>query len=515
MAAENKSEDKTNDTSLKDFRKELISFMQQKGYVWGPSPEIYGGIAGFYTYGPLGKQLKNKVEKVIRSVFLQNSFWEVECPTVLPTKVWEASGHLGGFSDPVVTTKSGATYRADTLIEEKFPDIQVPKKDEDILKLIKEKKMKAPNGEDFTDEIKRHNLMMKTTVGLDNEAYNRPETATTTYLPFLRYVDFFRKKLPFGVFQIGKAYRNEISPRQYMLRMREFTQAEAQLFIFKEDKTNFEKFESLKKEKIPVWTAKSQEEGKNDVHEITLDEAIKKKHIKNQAYASSLYIAYKLFVEMGIPVERIRLRQHMDDEKAFYADDAWDIEINLNTFGWTEVCGVHDRTDYDLTQHAKFSNKELKALNEENKKETPHVIEIAFGVDRPLFALLDIFYEKKDKEKGKTTFKVPYHMAPVQVAVYPLLAKKGLPEEAQKVFAELSKDFLCVFDKSGAIGRRYLRAAEQGIPFAVTVDFDSLEKKDVTIRDRDSEKQVRVKMVELNSTLKKLFAGEIKFSSLE
>jgi glycyl-tRNA synthetase len=198
---------------------------------------------------------------------------------------------------------------------------------------------------------------------LDTEAYNRPETATTTYLPFLRYVDFFRKKLPFGVFQIGKAYRNEISPRQYMLRMREFTQAEAQIFIFKEDKDNYEAYDKFKKERIPMWTAKLQEDGKTDVAQITLEDAIKKKHLKNKAYASAVYLAYKLFFEMGIPSERIRMRQHMDDEKAFYADDAWDVEIKLNTFGWTEVCGVHDRTDYDLNQHAKHSKKRTCSFN--------------------------------------------------------------------------------------------------------------------------------------------------------
>ncbi len=502
-----------NEKSREQKRQELIAFMQEKGFVWGPSPEIYGGMAGFYTYAPLGKQLKNKVEKVIRDVFRLNDFWEVECPTVMQKEVWEASGHLSGFSDPVIFTKSGASYRVDNLLEEKFPDEQIPKDDEGMLKLIKERDIKAPNGEDLVPEIKRHNLMMRTTIGLDNEAYNRPETATTTYLPFIRYVDHFRKKLPFGVFQIGKAYRNEISPRQYMLRMREFTQAEAQMFIFKDDKDKFERFDEVADSQMPFWTAEAQEES-GDVKRMTLQEAYDNKHVKNKAYAFSLNMAYNLFVSMGIPEERIRLRQHMSDEKAFYADDAWDIEINMNTFGWTEVCGVHDRTDYDLTRHSEHSGKDLSALTDENKKEKPHILEIAFGVDRPVFALMDIFYTKREKEEGKSTFNIPYPMAPIDLGVFPLVKKGGLKEKSYEVFQDLSRDFLCVHDISGSIGKRYQRIAEQGVPYAVTIDFESLENDDCTIRDRDTEEQKRVKLFELKSTLKSLLSGERDFKDL-
>ena len=505
---------KMEEKSREQKRQELISFMQEKGFVWGPSPEIYGGMAGFYTFAPLGKSLKNKVERVIRSVFIRNGFWEVECPTVMQKEVWEASGHLGGFSDPVITTKSGASFRADNILEENFPDIEIPKKDDELLKLIIEKGIKAPNGEEFIPEIKRHSLMMKTTIGLDTEAYNRPETATTTYLPFIRYVDFFRKKLPFGVFQIGKAYRNEISPRQYMLRMREFTQAEAQLFIFKDDKKNYEEFNPVSKNKLPFWSAKNQEAGKTDIETLSLADCVKKKYVKSEAYAYALYLSYKLYLDMGIPSERIRLRQHMSDEKAFYADDAWDIEINMNTFGWVEVCGVHDRTDYDLKQHSKASGKDLSALTLDNKKEIPHVIEIAFGVDRPLFALLDIFYEKREKGDGKNIFKIPYHMAPVDVAVFPLVKKGGLSEKAKEVFETLSNDFLAIYDISGSIGRRYQRVAEQGVPFAVTIDFDSLENNDCTLRDRNTEEQIRLSLDELSATLKSLLSGKLNFSEL-
>jgi glycyl-tRNA synthetase len=317
------------------------------------------------------------------------------------------------------------------------------------------------------------------------------------------------------VFQIGKAYRNEISPRQYMLRMREFTQAEGQLVIFKDDKDVFENYELVKDNKLPLWIAKTQEEGKVIIETMTLEQAFKKKHFKNKAYAASVYLAYHLFSEMGIPSEKMRLRQHMSDEKAFYADDAWDIEINLTSFGWTEVCGVHDRTDYDLNQHAKASGKTLAAHNEATgKKEVPHIIEIAFGVDRPLFALLDAFYTKLDKEQGKSTFKVPYHMAPIDVAIFPLIKKGGLSEKAREVYDVVSKQFIALYDVSGSIGKRYSRVAEQGVPYAITIDFDSLEHNDCTIRDRDTEAQKRIKLDTLLNTLQGLLSGTLTFSEL-
>jgi glycyl-tRNA synthetase len=489
--------------------KNLISFCQQKGFVFGPEPEIYGGLAGFYTYGPTGTLLKRRVEQVIRNTFQQAHFFEVECPTVLPAIVWEASGHLGGFTDPVMKDKKGNAHRADKLVEEHFKKHSitepVPADFEKLLEVIKHHKITAPDGTELVPEIKKHNLMMQTTIGLDTEAYNRPETATATYLPFLRYLEFFRKQLPFGVFQIGKAYRNEISPRQYLLRCREFTQAEGQFFIHPEEKNNFEKYERIKHEKLPFWHWEHQEKG-HAVQLETVEAALKHGHIQTQAYGWTIHLAYTLFRNMGIPAERLRLRQHAPDEKAFYAADAWDVEIDMPSYGWTEVCGVHDRTNYDLTQHAKFSKQELSAFDEQRREKfVPHVLEIAFGVDRPVFALLDIFYEEKAEGEGKTLFAVPYHLAPIQVAVLPLVKK--LTEEGEALFVELSKEFVCTYDESGSIGRRYLRNAEIGTPFCVTVDFEIRESSTVTIRDRDTEEQVRVHKDALAAILKQLLAG--------
>lgn len=491
------------------FVQELTSFMQQKGFVWGPEPEIYGGQAGFYSYAPLGKLLKNNVENTIRNVFIKNDFFEVECPTIMPKKVWEASGHLGGFTDPVIYSKKGAAFRVDNLIEEHFKlkDENCPRlgglMDDDYLDIIKKNDIK-PNGEelDLKKGILRHDLMMKTTVGFDGEAYNRPETATTTYLPFLRYYDFFRKKLPLGVFQIGNAYRNEISPRQHLIRTREFTQAEAQLFIFKHQKKDYPKFDAVKNEKLPLWSWDKQSKGQK-IEMISLKDAIDKKSLANKAYAYLLHMTYNLFLELQIPANKIRLVQHSPDEKAFYAEDAWDIEVDLRSFGWTEICGIHDRSDYDLTQHAKFSGANMEVLDENNEKQIPNILEIAFGTGRIVFALLDIYYEKKSEEEGKSTFKIPAKMAPMKVAVFPLLRKPELIKLAKKVYDDLNSCLLCKYDETASIGKRYLRAAEEGIPYAVTIDFDSLENQTVTVRNRDTEKQERIK---INDVKNKLFS---------
>ncbi|MBW2967534.1 hypothetical protein KY362_03540, partial [Candidatus Woesearchaeota archaeon] len=314
-------------------------------------------------------------------------------------------------------------------------------------------------------------------------------------------------------FQIGKAYRNEISPRQHLMRCREYTQAEGQIFIFPDQKNDFEAYKKIAEVKMPFWTEKMQKE-KKQPEMITCAEALEKKYVKTQAYVWTVHLAYELFLNMGIPAERIRLRQHHEDEKAFYADDAWDLEVNLNSFGWYECCGVHDRTDYDLKQHAKFSGKELVARDANNEKIVPNVLEIAFGTDRPTFALMDIFYDKKSEEEGKTTFKLPYRLAPVQVSVLPLMKKDPLKEFAQKVHDDLSQEFVSLMLVSGAIGKRYLRSNEVGTPFCVTIDYDSLENNDVTIRDRDTEEQKRVKTDQLRDTLGKLLSGELKFAEL-
>jgi len=499
-------------TKAPNESKEFSSFVQEGGFIWGPEPEIYGGLAGFYTYGPIGKLLKNKIENSVRKVFNSNGFRELEGPTIMPDVVWKASGHLSTFTDPVIKTKDGKeNYRVDKLLEEN--GIEVKSQDKDyLLGLIKKNKVKAPNGKELEEKIETYNLMMKTSVaGVD--ASLRPETATVTYLPFLRLWNYFRKKLPFSVYQIGKAYRNEISPRQNVIRGREFTQAEGQIFIDPLKKNDWEAFEEIKNEKIPLLSSHNQKNEKVGV-EIKVGEAFETGLVKSKAYAWCLWLAYNQFLNFGIPKERIRLRQHHPEEKAFYADDAWDIEVNLNNYGWTELCGVHDRTDYDLRQHSKESGINMEAVRENGEKFVPHILEIAFGTDRPTYALIDIFYEKKLEEDGKTVFRVPYHVAPVDVSIFPLMKKPELIKISRKVKEMLERNFIVDYDESGSIGRRYLRSASAGTPFAITIDYESLEKQDVTIRNRDTEKQIRVKISDLKDILRKLIEKETNFENL-
>ena len=504
--------DKKSEKDLKDF----VSFVQEAGLIWGPSPEIYGGLAGFYTYGPLGKLLKNKVENSVRRTFNQNGFREIEGPTILPNEVWKASGHLETFRDRTIKcSKCFAVFRADKLIEENHDVSADAFSDKEILDFIKENKIKCPTCKgEFVEKIEKQSLMLGTVVG-GKEASLRPETATGTYLPFIRYYNYFRKKLPFGVFQIGKAYRNEISPRQNVLRGREFTQAEGQIFVDPKEKNNWDEYEKIKNEGMPFWSEAEQKKGEFSGKKFSVEDALKKKLIKSQAYGWAIWLAYTQFKNFGIPEERIRLRQHHADEKAFYADDAWDIEILLNNYGWTEVCGVHDRTDYDLKQHSKASGIKLEAVRENGEKFIPHVLEIAFGTDRPTYSMIDLFYEKKGEGEGKTIFKVPYHMSPIDVSVFPLMKKDELRFLSEKIKNNLEKAFVVDYDVTGSIGKRYLRSASSGTPYAVTVDYDSLTDNSVTIRDRNSEKQRRVKIEELMEVLGGLLSEEKKFEEMK
>lgn len=480
----------------------VMDLAKRRGFIWGPSPNIYhGGVSGFYDWGPLGKLLKNKVEGIIRKGFNSFGFWEVECPSIMPKSVWAASGHLDGFSDLVAKClKCDSAFRVDQLIKEKYPKLKVDGLNaKELKKILVKKKIKCPCGGKF-GEIEPYNLMMKTTIGLDKEAYLRPETATTTYLLFPEYYRFFRTKLPFSVFQIGKAFRNEISPRQGVLRTREFTQAEGQLFILKKDEGRFEKYKEIPNIRIPLLPHKKR------LQKISLKSAVAKKILKKKSYVWTLYVAYKLVKDMGFDEKKIRVRQHDPKELAHYANDAWDIEVNTSRFGWFEICGVHDRGDFDLKQHAKFSKTKMHV-----GKENPTIMEIAFGLERPTYCLLELAL-KKDKVRDWISF--PVGMAPIDVAVFPLMKKK-LSKLSKEIFEDLDKEFVCIYDEGGSIGRRYRRMDEVGTSLCVTIDYDSLKNKDVTIREISTMKQIRVKIVDLKDTIRDLLYGNLKFSRLK
>ncbi len=498
----------------KDFQSELAKYLSEKDFVYGPEPEIYGPLAGFYSYGLNGKAMKNKIENQIRKIFKSNNFFEVELPLISPQIVWEASGHLKGFNDPIINcSKCKAVFRADKLLNETLEIDADHLKNEEIIDLIKKHEIHCPscNGR-FNLEIKRQCLMMKTTIGIDTPVYLRPETATTTYLPFKHYINFFRGKLPFTVFQIGKAFRNEISPRQNLIRMREFTQAESQMFLTKEMKENFSLYEKIKKVVLPLWTEKMQKENKN-FEKISLEKALSEKILKNKAYAWNLWLSYEIIKAIGIKEDKIRFRQHFSDERAFYSDDTWDLEVELNSFGWIEMVGISDRTNYDLSQHAKFSKQDLSIKDEKGKDVILDVIEIAFGVDRPFYALLDLAFFRREADEQRTVLSLPSKIAPIEVGVLPLVKKDGMPEKAQEVLEKL-KEFVYLYDDSGSIGKRYSRLDAIGTPFCITIDGDSLKNDDVTIRERDSGKQKRVKIKDLKNLLKELLNEEKRFEEI-
>ncbi len=496
---------------MKKSYDKLASLFKRKGYIWGPSPEIYeGGVAGFYDLGPLGTMLWRKVADTVRMNYFEHSFYEITAPLIMPKKVWEASGHLGGFTDPLIKCiKCGSVYRTDKLITGLFPKEEVDgltykEYDEKIEKLgIKCLKCKMQLSRTVPQD-----MMLKTTIGLDKEAYLRPETATTTYLPFKRYYEFFRRKLPFGVFQLGKAFRNEISPRHGLIRTREFNQAEAQLFIFKGDKNKWEAWSEFKDAELNLYSCKLQGRGLRKPKQVLLKDAVKNKLLQSKAYAACLGICYKIVLDLGFNPKRLRFRQHFPNERAFYALDAWDIEWHSDFFGWVELAGVHDRCDYDLKQHAKFSGQDLRVLNN-GRKEVPHILEIAFGIERLVYCLLEQCY---DEEKERTVLRLPPHMAPITIMVFPLLNKDKIPEKAKEVEDFLlEEDFYAEYDGTGSIGRRYRRADEAGTPFCITIDHQTLEDDSVTVRDRDSMKQLRVKISELPEFIEMAVSGEIDF----
>jgi glycyl-tRNA synthetase len=485
---------------VKVMPRDVSSFAKKNGFIWGPEPEIYNGLAGFYTYGPMGKALKTNVEDLLRAVFDSNEFWEVETPIISPAQVWKASGHLAGFTDPLIRDVANNIFRADKLIEEYMLNNGMNPDEENVgslnaealLKLIKKYEIKSPNGKLLKMNIENHNLMMKTTIGTDIEAYSRPETATTTYLPFRNYHEYFRKKMPMKVYQVGKSFRNEISPRQSVVRGREFTQFEAQLFLFENHKHEFEDYDKVKDVKVSLWSSKDQLE-KKGWNAVTLQNALKKGIIKNKAYAWSLSLAQSFVESLGIPKDRVRYRQHHLDEKAFYSNDTWDLEFKTDSFGWIEIAGISDRNDYDLKQHAKASGQNLTI-----EGETPHIIELAFGSDRIVYTLLDIFLEdEKVGDDTRVVWRIPRDLAPVRFAIFPLQKKDGLVEKAREVYESLSRAHRCVLDESGSIGKRYRRQDERGTPQCITIDYDTLKDDTVTLRDRDTMEQKRIKISDL------------------
>ncbi len=491
---------------------DMATFCKRKGFVY-PTSEIYGGISGFFDYGHLGVELKNNIKAEWWKSFVQQreDIVGIDGSLITHPSVWKASGHLDSFEDiMLICSKCKKKVRADTFVEDQLKVQADGMSAEDINGLIKKNKLKCLQCNSDFEELKHFNLMFKTNVGADSGkesiAYFRPETAQQIFTNFRLVQENARMKLPFGIAQIGKAFRNEISPRDFLFRCREFDMMEIEYFINPGKLDDCPYIKEVLDHNILIYSEEMQNK-KQKEKKKTIKQALDNKIIKDKWQAYFLALAHKWFIELGCKPDNFRIRQHISKELSHYAKDTWDLEYKF-PFGWKELQGIANRTDFDLQQHIKHSKTDLSFFDEESKKRVvPHVIEPSQGVDRAFLVFMFDAYND-NKKRGNVVLKLHPNLAPVKIGVFPLVNK--LDKDARKVYDLLKKEFICQYDRSGSIGRRYARADEVGTPYCVTIDFDSLKDNSVTVRDRDSTKQVRVKGKDLKETLKKLLNQETK-----
>jgi len=484
---------------------EMASFCKAKGFVY-PAAEIYGGMAGFFDMGPLGVELNNAIKASWWKKFVQdrNDVVGIDGNVITHQKIWEASGHLAGFSDLMLEcSKCKTKVRADQYLEEHMEKGNVKDQlvlegitDEEINKVVKAYDLKCPQCKSAFKEAKSFNLMFPLNIGAgkasDSTAYLRGETAQVIFTHFKIVSETNRVKLPFGIAQIGKAFRNEISPRDFLFRVREFEQLELEFFTHPDKKDDCPDYDEIKNIKIAYFDNKKESK-------IKIDKLPANKWLKYW-----LAKQYQWFLELGLTEENLRVRQHAEQELAHYASACFDIEYKF-PFGWKEIYGNADRGDHDLSSHQKTSKKDLRLFDEETKsKVLPHVAsEPSQGVGRAFLAIMFDAYND-DKKRGNKVLKLHPTLAPIKVAIFPLVKKGGLLEKAKEIHNMLKNSFNCFFDSKGSIGRRYSRQDEIGTPICITADFDTLKDNTVTLRDRNSTKQIRIPIEDLGSELIKI-----------
>jgi glycyl-tRNA synthetase len=573
---------------MSDVFENVMELAKRRGFIW-PTSECYGAVAGFIDYGPLGAMMKRRVENIWRDFYvIQEGYYEIECPTIAQEAVFIASGHVAGFADKMCQCPHCKEFlRADHVAEGGGVKNASTMKNEELAACLASCLCLSCEEVLGKVEVFQFNLMFKTMIGPGTQrtGYLRPETAQGMFVDFSRLLRFYRDKLPFGAVQIGKSFRNEISPRQGMIRLREFTQAEAEIFVHPAEKNRHPSFKRYADYTMPLLTYVQQAKCEDAVS-MSMREAVDKGVIANEYLAYYVALTHHLLVTIGIRPERLRFRQHLPDERAHYATDCWDAEIRSDRFGWVETVGLADRTDYDLQAHAKESGTPMtvfiqydepkkvarrriipnmsvlgkqyrtkaKAVFEALANATPtaegadvevdgekihipadlfevrdeivdirgedivpHVIEPSYGIDRMCYAVLEQAYDEDVADgEARTVMRFSPKVAPIQVAVFPLMTRDGLEDIARDITRSLHKaGILAEYDDSGAIGRRYRRQDEIGTPFAVTVDYDTKEDKTVTLRDRDSMKQVRIAIDRVPATVCALVEGSLKFAELE
>jgi len=486
---------------------ELAVFCKRKGFVY-PTAEIYGGLSGFYDFGPYGVELKNSIKaEWWRTHVLQRAdITGMDGSIITNPQVWEASGHISSFTDLLLDCKKcGNRLRADQFIEEKLGIKAEGQPVQGIKQIISEKRLKCPKCGSGFSEPKSFNLMFTTMVGPVGEnssiAYLRPETAQLMFACFKLVSENARLKLPFGIAQTGKAFRNEISPRDFLFRVREFEQMEIEYFIKPGQDCPF--LGEVMNHTLNVLSREMQKK-KQEPKKIKIKDLIAKE-IMLSWHAYWLAFEQKWFTGLGAKKENFRVRQHLSEEKSHYASDTWDLEYNF-PFGWKEILGVANRADFDLKQHMKNSGQDLAWFDQETgKKIIPHVIaEPSLGVERAFLVFMLEAYEY-NKERDNIVLKLHPKLAPIKAAVFPLVSNKPeLVNLAKKVYDDLKNEFSCFYDSAGSIGRRYARQDELGTPFCITIDFDSIKSNDATIRIRDSTKQERIKLSGLKQKIKEM-----------
>ncbi len=457
-----------------DSMEKMVALCKNRGYIY-PGSEIYGGLANTWDYGPLGVELKNNIKNAWRKKFIQENKYNVglDAAIFMNPETWVATGHVAGFSDPLIDCKECKTrHRADKLVEEwsheQGKDIVADGwTDEQLVNYINDNKIPCPDcGKTNFTSIRKFNLMFKTFQGVTEDSasqiYLRPETAQGIFVNFKNVARTTRRKLPMGIAQIGKAFRNEITPGNFTFRTREFEQMELEFFC--KPGTDLEWFK--------YW----------------------KDYCK------------KFLLDLGMEEKNIRLRDHSKEELVFYSKATTDIEFAF-PFGWGELWGIADRTDYDLSRHMEHSKQDLSYQDPEtNEKYIPYVIEPSLGCDRVALAFLCNSYEEQNLGEGDSRVVLHLHpaLAPYKVAVLPL--SKKLSEKSQEVYEILSKKFMCDYDEAGSIGKRYRREDEIGTPYCVTIDFDTLNDNKVTIRDRDTMEQIRIDVSEVEKWIEEKIA---------
>ena len=477
---------------------QIMKLALERGFYF-PSCEIYPDApAGFWEYGPVGVNMKNKfIALWRRELVRRDCMMEIDGSQIMSRSVFEASGHLRNFSDPLIECKNcNSIFRADRYLSEKMKK-PVPEGSSEIVlnSMIAENHIQCQNCKGEFKPVTRFNMMFKVGIGSSHdEAYLRPETCQTIFVDFARVFKTMRGKLPLGIAQVGKSFRNEIAPRQSLLRLREFYQAEIEVFCNPDRLDEIPKFDEVRDTLFNLYDDEY-------FRDITAYECLKRGLLPNKLVAYYLAILTEFYSKTGIDMKRTRFRKLADDEKAFYSDVAFDFEVETS-IGWLELVACNYRADYDLKGHSSTSNHSLEVVESTTQtKILPHVFELSMGIDRSLYSILEHSYYEDFRHDDRVVLRLRPYLAPITFGVLPLMSKAVMVEKSKTIHSFLKSDFDSVYDESGSIGRRYRRLEEIGAPFAFTIDQQTLVDDTVTVRYRDSMEQERISTGDLKKFL--------------